>query len=77
LQAEPADDRHAAIFTADVDEGLAAEVMVEVDFVPGLTQLGDTVFDRLDPDGSGALLEEGSGTVRIVVEKKNAAHSGR
>jgi hypothetical protein len=47
---KPADDRHPAVVPIVVDEGLAAEVVVEVDLVPGFTQAMETLFGRGDPN---------------------------
>ena len=52
------------------DEVLAAEVVVEVDLVPGLGELLDALGHGLDPDRVGVRLQEGRGPLRVVVEEQ-------
>ncbi len=76
LEGEPADDRHAAVVAGDVDVLLAAEVVVEVDLVPGLGEPGDALGGGRDPDGVGVDGEELLGPGRVVVQEEPADGGG-
>ena len=54
LVAEPADDGHPAIVPLVIDEDLAAEVVIEVDLVPGFGQAAEAFLGGLDPGRPGA-----------------------
>ena len=49
---------------------IPAEVVIEMDLVPGFFELGEAVGDVLDPDGLWVLGQEDLGAARVVVEKQ-------
>ena len=69
---KPTDDLHPAILAIMRDVLLAAEVVIEVDFVPWFLKLGEAVGDRLDPDRLRILRQKNLGAMRIVVQKKDS-----
>ena len=75
LGAEPADDLHTAVTLVDVDKRLAAQVMIEVNFVPWVGKLAQTVGDSLDPDCLRVVRQERLGPGRVIVEKKDSVRS--
>jgi hypothetical protein len=76
LVAEPADHGHPAIFPLVGDVDLATEVVVEVDFVPGLRQAGQAFLGRPDPGGPRVLGQEGRGTGGVVVQEQDPTGTG-
>ena len=58
LGTEPAHDGHPAIVSLEIDKDVSPQVMVEVDLIPGLSEVGDAILRRSHPDGVGILGQE-------------------
>jgi hypothetical protein len=74
--AKPAYHLHPTIAPVHVHESLAPEVVVEVDFDPGLHEPADAILSRLHPDRMGTGLQESLGSPGIVVEKEETRQVG-
>jgi hypothetical protein len=74
--AEPSDDGHAAVVSVVVDEVLTAQIMVEVDLIPGFAESAQAVGNGLDPDRLGVETQELSTARRVVVQEENASADG-
>ena len=69
--AEPAHDRHPAVVAVHVHERLAAQVVIEMDLVPGLPEPGQAIRRRPDPDGVGMGGQERGRSPVVVVEEED------
>ena len=73
LLAQPANDLHPAIGTVDRHKLVPPEVVIEMDFVPGLFEPGKAVGDVFHPDRMRVLGQKDLGTARVIIEKQQAA----
>ena len=67
--AQPSHHGHAAILAIRIDVVFAAEVVIEVDFVPAVRQPGDAGLGRPDPDRLRASIEEDLHSSCVVVHE--------
>jgi hypothetical protein len=72
LGTQPADDFHSAIFLRAINKRLPPQIVIEVHFVPTLSEPAHAGLDGLNPHGLGIFAQEGIGAVWIIVEKEDA-----
>ena len=77
LSTEPAHDGHPAIVSLEIDKDVSPQVMVEMDLIPGLGEVGDAILRRLHPDGVGILSQEACAAGGIVVHEQDLRPSLR
>jgi hypothetical protein len=75
--AKPADHLHPTIFLAHIDKSFAAQIVIEMDLVPGLTEPGEALRHCSDPDCLRMLAQEVLGSGGVIIEKKQAASGFR
>jgi hypothetical protein len=73
LPTEPPDDFHPTIVAFDVDELFTAEIVIEVNLIPRLRQLRDTLASGLNPNRFGVAVEELPGAARIVIQEQDSS----
>jgi hypothetical protein len=68
---QPPYDRHSAVTTFRRDERLAAEIVIEVHFIPRLPQLLEALVGRLYPHGVRKLGAECRGPDGVVIQEED------
>ena len=69
LLAHPSNDLHPAIDTVDGHQLTPAQIVIEMDLVPGCFELGKAVGDGFHPDGVRVLGQKGLGPARVIVAR--------
>ncbi len=72
LPAQPPDHLHPGIDVVTPDKLPAAQVVIEMDFIPVLAQPIDAIGNRFNPDRLRVLGQEDLRPLRVVVEKQQA-----
>jgi hypothetical protein len=75
--AQPSNDFHSAINVINAHILLATQVVIQMDFIPGLSQALDALDDGFNPDRLRVFRQEGLGAARIVIEEQQAPRGGR
>ena len=76
LLAQPADHLHPAVDLVDIHEVLPAQVVVQMDLVPGLQPAFEAFRDRRTQTASGFAVQERLGSLRVVVEEQDSSRLG-
>jgi hypothetical protein len=74
--AEPADDRHPAVSPLVIDHHFPAQVMIEINLVPGLSQQLNASIDGLHPYRTRMRGLEGRRAIGGAVQEYDPARKG-
>ena len=72
LLAHPPNHFHPTVDVVNTDALSAAQVVIQVDFIPGFAQSFDAIGNGFDPDCLRVLGKEDLGAERIIIEEEHA-----